>query len=129
MVGPAVACAGQEVSGQCGLGDEVVELPDLLPQVLPPRVAALVEDGGRRVERYAEPLHDLDQDQPAQLLGVVHALAAVPGDRLDQAPLLVVPQRRGVHPEGPGRLANTDEGHEGIVAEACDRRRVDFKSA
>src|SRR5690606_3657000 len=104
----------QEVASQAGAGDEVVEVLNLLGEVGPPRVAVLVEDGGGRVEGDTELLHDLDEDQPAQLVGVVHAGSAAPGGRPDQAALLVVPQGRGVHAERPRRLTDADQSHAGI---------------
>ena len=111
VFGAAAVGAGEELAGQFGAGDEVVEVVDLFCQVGSPGVAVFVEDGACGVQGDAELLHDLDQDEAAELLDVVHARAAASRRRLDQPSFFVVAQGRGVHPQSSCRLPDADQGH------------------
>lgn len=65
MIGWAVERVGQKRLRLLRLSDQRIQLHDLLTNNLAPSRAGSVEDGGRGLQRQAQPVGDLDERQPA----------------------------------------------------------------
>jgi hypothetical protein len=111
MVGRTVQGVAEQVSGQGGPGDQVVERRHLVPHDRAPPSARFVQHGGHGLKPHPELLHGLDERQAAKLVRPVHPPPVTAGGRLDEPALLVVPQGRGVEAEPARRLTDGNEFH------------------
>jgi hypothetical protein len=96
------------------LRNHTVELRDLLAHDLSPLWTGSVEDRRRRLERDAELMKDLDEGQPAELVGAIHSGAAAPSLWSDQSAVVVVAKRRRGHLQPGSGLADRDGVHAAI---------------
>ena len=114
MFGRAVYCVGKEVLRRPRMCNHVVQLGNLLTNSLTPLRAGSVENSRSGLERESEPVGNLDERQPAQLLRSVHAPPGLPYRRTHQSALVVVAQRRGAELEPSRSPADRNQVHTAI---------------
>jgi hypothetical protein len=105
---------GQEPLRCLRLGNQVIQLDDLLTHGLPPPRPGSIQHRGRRAQRQTQSLRNLDEGQTTELVRSVHAPSCEPLRRGHQPAFVVVTQRGRAQPEPLRSFTDRHEVHEQI---------------